>query len=65
MNDFLVVTMIIKAASGIWCSVGGGGGGRGECLASVLDFLQFLGQFHTTKNFHVTCWILKFRYAHR
>lgn len=49
MNDFLIVTMIIKGVSGSWCSVGGGGGGKGECLASVPDFLQFLGQFHTTR----------------
>lgn len=61
--DILVVTMILKGVSASWCAAVHGGGDRGECLARVPDLLQFLGQFHTTKNFYVICWILKFRYT--
>lgn len=54
MDEILVVTMILKRVHLAFGAIFVGGG-RGEYLTRVIDFLQFLGQFHTTENFHVTC----------
>lgn len=59
----LVVTMIERVHLALG-AVGGGGHGW-ECVGKHVRLSEILGQFYTKMSFHVTYWILEFRYTQR